>query len=77
MFKETKVQNRTSGNNKVTCKFYERLANILGHRAVSNTMITGVDSSGNINGDFAEENCVNIENSSIEDMGTSEENVKI
>lgn len=39
------VKNNTSGHNKVTHKFYDRLSELMGHRAISQPMANGVDSS--------------------------------
>jgi len=51
MFKEMQVKNNTSGHNKVTHKWYDRLSDLIGHRAISQPMANGVDSILDLNND--------------------------
>lgn len=45
------VKNNTSGHNKVTHKWYDRLSDLIGHRAISQLMANGVDSILDLNND--------------------------
>lgn len=45
------VKNNTSGHNKVTHKWYDRLSDLIGHRAISQPMANGVDSILDLNND--------------------------
>jgi len=45
------VKNNTSGHNKVTHKWYDRLSDLIGHRSISQSMANGVDSILDLNND--------------------------
>lgn len=69
MFKDAKVKNETSSHNKVACKFYDRLADLLGHRAITNTKDTDGDSSFVVN-----DNIHGFEENHLEEINTNENN---
>lgn len=57
---EMQIKNGTSGHNKVTFKFYDRLCELMGHRAISQPMANGVDSGLMFNNSDLEINTQNV-----------------
>ncbi|VVC36503.1 Hypothetical protein CINCED_3A024410 [Cinara cedri] len=66
MFKDAEIKNGTNNHNKVTCKFYDRLAELLGQRATSNTKDSGCDDKNNIH---------DLEETPLEEICTTKVNV--